>query len=98
MDTVVDFGSDIFKEFPDRMNLYFKSPIIVLKVRTMVTKGYTIKACYFGSTLDIYDWIRVYVANPSVSPNAKYFYTYEYGNPDNEEGLLKFLRSVEEIL
>lgn len=97
MDTVVDFGSEEFRLYPERMHLYFKSPIVILKVRSMLTAGYSVKASYFGSSLDIYDWIRVYVANPGVSKDARYFYTYEYANPTCENGLLKFLRSVEEV-
>ena len=97
MDTVVDFGSEEFKLYPERINLYFKSPIVILKVRSMLASGYTVKASYFGSSLDIYDWIRVYITNPGVSKDARYFYTYEYGNPACENGLLKFLRSVEEV-
>lgn len=97
MNTVVDFGSEEFNLHPERINLYFKSPIVVLKVRSMLASGYTVKASYLGDSLDIYDWIRVYITNPGVSKDARYFYTYEYGNPACENGLLKFLRSVEEV-
>lgn len=97
MDTVVDFRNDIFTQFPERFNLYFKSPIVILKIKTMLASGYEIKAMYFGDSLDQFDWMRVYVSNPSISKNAKYFYTYEYGLVPSELGLLKFLRSIEEM-
>ena len=48
MDTVVDFRNDIFTQFPERFNLYFKSPIVILKIKTMLASGYEIKAMYFG--------------------------------------------------
>ena len=97
MDTVVDFRNDIFTQFPERFNLYFKSPIVVLKIKAMLASGYDIKAMYFGDSLDPFDWMRVYVFNPNISKNAKYFYTYEYGVVSSETGLLKFLRSIEEM-
>lgn len=97
MDTVVNFNDDIFKDFPERLNLYFKSPIVVLKIKTMLASDYEIKAMYFGDSLDPFDWMRVYVSKPSISKNAKYFYTYEYGIISSENGLLKFLRSIEEM-
>ena len=62
-----------------------------------IAGSYTVKASYLGDSLDIYDWIRVYITNPSVNKDARYFYTYEYGNSACENGLLKFLRSVEEV-
>ncbi len=74
-----------------------KSPIVVLKIKTMLASGYDIKAMYFGDSLDPFDWMRVYVSNPNISKNAKYFYTYEYGVVSSETGLLKFLRSIEEM-
>lgn len=52
MDTVVDFRNDIFTQFPERFNLYFKSPIVILKIKTMLASGYEIKAMYFGDSLD----------------------------------------------
>ena len=97
MDTVVDFRNDIFTQFPERFNLYFKSPIVILKIKTMLASGYEIKAMYFGDSLDPFDWMRIYVSNPNIKKNAKYFYTYEYGSMSSENGLLKFLRSIEEM-
>ena len=98
MDTVANFSDPIFTEFPERLNLYFKSPITVLNVRSMLSDGYEIKLCHQGTDLDIFDWVRVYVSKPSVSTYAKYFYTYEYGNLACENGLVKFLKSIEEIM
>lgn len=98
MYTIVNFNDDIFKQYPERFNLYFKSPIVVLKIKDMLASGYEIKVSYFGANLDLFDWMRIYVSKPSVSKNARYFYTYEYGVLPAESGLIKFLKSIEEVL
>lgn len=98
MDTVVDFQNKSFSDYPERFNLYFKSPIVILKIQSMLSNGYEIKIIYHGDELDIFDCVRIYVSKPSASKYAKYFYTYEYGSLPCENALLKFLRSVEEVL
>lgn len=98
METVVDFTSEEFVKYPERLNLYFHSPLTVIKIRSMLHKGYVIKAVYFGDSLDIHDWFRVYVTCPKIGKYVKYYYTFSYGDRHSENGLIKFLRSIDETL
>ena len=96
MDTVINFNDDIFKEYPGRFNLYFKAPCLILRVMMLIDKGWNIKAVYSSDTLDIYDWVRVYVTAPPERGSTKYLYMLENGVAKSEHDMMLFLDAIEE--